>query len=263
MQLGTCPWISVATYNERDNIAALLQEIHNRAPQCRVVVTDDNSPDGTGDLLDEIAANDPRVHVVHRPGKLGFASAHRGGMAYALEQGADVVLTMDADFSHDPVCIPALLECLERGADVAIGSRYVRGGGTRNWPWHRRVLSRGSSLLTRLGLGVPVCDCTGGFRAYRMSLLKRLRLDKCQSAGYSFQEEALLLCRLAGATFAETPIIFEDRRAGLSKISRQVVLEAIALLFKLSWRRVFDRRRLAEEFLVEGELPTKNELSAE
>jgi|WetSurMetagenome_2_1015567.scaffolds.fasta_scaffold280874_2 dolichol-phosphate mannosyltransferase len=262
MQLGTCPWISVATYNERENIAALLQGIHSQAPQCHVVVTDDNSPDGTGDLLDELAAGDPRVRVIHRPGKLGFASAHRGGMAYALEQGADVVLTMDADFSHDPAAIPALLACIERGADVAIGSRYVRGGGTRNWPWHRRVLSRGSSLLTQLGLGVPVHDCTGGFRAYRASLLKRLRLDKCQSAGYSFQEESLLLCRLAGASFAETPIIFADRRAGLSKISRQVITEAMTLLFRLSWRRVLDRRRLAEEFLMEGKTPTKSERSA-
>jgi dolichol-phosphate mannosyltransferase len=169
---------------------------------------------------------------------------------------------MDADFSHNPACIPALLECIERGADVAIGSRYVPGGGTRNWPWYRQVLSRGSSLLTQLGLGVPVHDCTGGFRAYRASLLQRLRLDKCQSEGYSFQEEALLLCRLAGASFAEIPIIFEDRRAGLSKISRKVILEAMGLLLKLSWRRVFDRRRLAEEFLIEGKLPTKNESSA-
>lgn len=244
------PWISIATYNERENISSLLTAIHKHLSACHVIVVDDNSPDGTGDLLDTLSQADPRVHVLHRAGKLGFASAHRAGMQYAIEHGAEVVLTMDADFSHDPAVLPALVQCIEEGADVAIGSRYVRGGGTRNWPWHRQMLSKGSNLMTRLLLGLRPHDCTGGFRAYRTSLLQRLRLDLCESEGYSFQEESLLLCALAGARMAETPIIFEDRRAGSSKISRKVILEAITLLFQLAGRRLFQRQALLDKYII-------------
>lgn len=244
------PWISIATYNERENIEALLTDIHQHLPESHVIVVDDNSPDGTGDLLDARSQTDLHIHVLHRSGKLGYASAHRAGMRYAIEHGADVVLTMDADFSHDPAVLPALVACIAEGADLAIGSRYIPGGGTRNWPWHRQLLSRGSNAMARLLLGLRVHDCTGGYRAYRTSLLQRIRLDQFESDGYSFLEESLLLCALAGARLAETPIIFEERRAGKSKISRKVILEAIALLFKLAWQRLFRRRQLIEQYIV-------------
>jgi dolichol-phosphate mannosyltransferase len=246
------PWISIATYNERENIEALLAGIHSHLPEGHVIVVDDNSPDGTGDLVEARSQVEPRVHVLHRAGKLGFASAHRAGMGYALEHGADVVLTMDADFSHDPAVLPALVGCVADGADLAIGSRYIPGGGTRNWPWHRQALSRGSNAMTRLLLGLRAHDCTGGFRAYKASLLRRIRLDQCESDGYSFQEESLLLCALAGARIAETPIIFEDRRAGSSKISRKVILEAVTLLFQLAWQRIFCRQALMHKYITDA-----------
>lgn len=251
------PWISIATYNERENIEALLVEIHKHLPEGHVIVVDDNSPDGTGELLDALSQQDPRIHVLHRTGKLGYASAHRAGMKYAMEHGADLVLTMDADFSHAPAVLPALVQCIREGADLAIGSRYIPGGGTRNWPWHRRLLSRGSNALARLLLALRVRDCTGGYRAYRTSLLQRIRLDQFESDGYSFLEESLLLCALAGARIAETPIVFEERRAGKSKISRKVIFEAITLLFQLAWRRLFCRKALMDKYLIATPLPNQ------
>jgi dolichol-phosphate mannosyltransferase len=238
-------WVCMATYNERDNIADLLQQLRSTAPDGHVIVVDDNSPDGTGELLDELAGRDDHIHPVHRSGKLGYASAHRAAMAQALDCGADVVVTMDADFSHDPKHLPDLMGLIEQGADVAIGSRYVAGGRTENWPWCRRFLSSAANALARAGLGLAVHDCTSGYRAYRTSLMRRLDLGAFRSEGYCFLEELLVQCHLAGADIRETPIVFVERRAGRSKMSRRVIFEAAWVLAKLSFRRVLGRRGMA------------------
>lgn len=243
-------WVCIATYNEKENITDLLTQICSALRDVHVVVVDDNSPDGTGDILDQLASQDPRIHPIHRQGKLGYASAHRAAMAYALEHGADIVVTMDADFSHDPKYLQALVGLIGAGADLAIGSRYVRGGGTENWPWHRRVLSATANSLARAGLGLGVHDCTGGFRAYRRALLQRLRLDRFQSEGYCFLEEIIVCCHLAGATIRETPIVFVERRAGRSKISRRVIIEAAVMLASLSMRRLFSRERMLADLVL-------------
>jgi dolichol-phosphate mannosyltransferase len=235
-------WICIATYNERDTVGDLLSQIHAWAPQAQVIVVDDNSPDGTGDVLDQLAAADPWVHPIHRSGKLGYASAHRAAMARALEEGAEVVVTMDADFSHDPKHLVDLLKLIEAGANLAIGSRYVPGGGTQAWPWHRRFLSATANSLARIGLGLSVHDCTAGFRAYRAPLLRQLRMESFRSEGYCFLEEILAACARAGADIRETPIIFVERRAGRSKMSRKVILEAAWMLVRLTCRRLFTRK---------------------
>ena len=245
-------WICVATYNEKENIHDLVCEVLERVPEGHLVVVDDNSPDGTGELLDQIAAGDSRVHPIHRSGKLGYASAHRAAIGHALEHGADVVVTMDADFSHDPKHIPDLVRLVQEGADLAIGSRYVAGGGTEGWPWHRKVLSSTANSLARVGLGMRVRDCTGGFRAYRRSLLQKLRLENFQSEGYCFLEEILVCCNLLGADIRETPIVFVERRAGRSKISRKVIIEAALMLARLSWRRLFAPKSISGALIVDG-----------
>jgi len=248
---GKHVWVCVGTYNERDNLGRLLEELREHVPEGHAVVVDDNSPDGTGEILDGISERDARVHPIHREGKLGYASAHRTAIAYALKHGAETVVTMDADFSHDPAHIPALLAGIETGADVAIGSRYVAGGRTENWPWYRVALSSTANALARAGLGLSVSDCTSGFRAYRGSLLTRLRLDQLRSEGYSFLEEILVACQLANARMMEVPIVFVERRAGRSKLSRRVILEAAWMLAKLTWRRTFARRAMTRALVIQ------------
>lgn len=235
-------WICIATYNERDTIGDLLSQVHAWMPEAQVIVVDDNSPDGTGDLLDQMAAADQWVHPIHRSGKLGYASAHRAAMGRALEEGAEVVVTMDADLSHDPKHLVDLMRLIEEGADLAIGSRYVPGGGTQDWPWHRRFLSAAANSLARVGLGLSVHDCTAGFRAYRAPLLRQLRWEDSRSEGYCFLEEILAACAWGGADIRETPIIFVERRAGRSKMSRKVILEAAWMLVRLICRRLFGRK---------------------
>ena len=237
-------WVCVATYNEKENIRELIEQIHAHVPDAHIVVVDDNSPDGTGKILDELAQAQETVQPIHRSGKLGYASAHIEAMGHALAQGAEIIVTMDADFSHDPKYLPALLGLVQEGADLAIGSRYIAGGGTQNWPWHRKALSGMANGLARTALGLSVHDCTGGFRAYRSGLLRRLRLDRFESEGYSFLEEILTCCQLVEAKMSETPIIFVERRAGRSKISRKVIFEAAWMLMKLAWRRRFSRKAL-------------------
>lgn len=234
------PLILVATYNERDNIEPLIEEILSVAPEAHVLVVDDNSPDGTGDAVRAIMARDDRVKLLARPGKLGLGSAILDGQRYGLEHGYDPICTMDADFSHHPRYLRAVLDG-SRHVDLMIGSRYVPGGGTKNWGLGRRILSRGSNWTSRILLGFPVHDCTGSYRAYRAELLRRIDRDSVKSSGYSFLEEILDLCYRAGATFGETPIVFEDRRAGKSKISKKEIFKAMATLFRLRWQR-FTRR---------------------
>lgn len=218
-------WVTVATYNERENLPLLLQGIAANAPGLRVIIIDDNSPDGTGEVADALAADRPWLRVLHREHERGYASAHIAGLRLALELGASRLLTMDADLSHDPAVLPALLEGLLTH-DMVLGSRYISGGGTRNWGLLRRLLSRFGSLYARLILGLRQRDCTGGYRGYRADLIHRSGMLNSTTRGYGFLVEVLYRCVQAGAKVLEIPIIFNDRRYGRSKLSRAIMWEA-------------------------------------
>jgi dolichol-phosphate mannosyltransferase len=236
--------VSLATYNERDNLAPLVREIRAAAPAADVLVTDDNSPDGTGRLADELAAADPHVHVLHRPGKLGLGTAIVAAMRYALEHGYDLFVNMDADFSHHPRYLPDLLKGMQRH-DVMIGSRYVKGGGTANWPWTRELISRSVNLLVRFLMRLPARDCSGGYRCYRVAKLGTADLDRLLSRGYSFQQEVLYRCRRVGCRIGETPIVFENRRAGASKVNPKEAARSLGVLLWVGLNAFcgLDRRR--------------------
>ena len=227
--------VGIATYNERENLAALVDEIRRAAPQVDILVMDDNSPDGTGALADELAKNDPRIHVVHRTGKLGLGTAILAEMHWAMEHGYGVFVTMDADFSHHPRYLPALLAGIGEH-DVVIGSRYIPGGGTVNWPWSRQMMSWGVNVLVRALMRIPARDASGGYRAYRVDLLRSTNLDDFYSKGYSFQQEMLLRCQLAGARIVESPIVFEDRRLGTTKANIREMVRSISILVYLGLR---------------------------
>jgi dolichol-phosphate mannosyltransferase len=224
--------ITVATYNEIENLPRLVDEILAIAPQVEILVIDDNSPDGTGRWCDEKHATDFRVHCLHRPGKLGLGTATIAGMKYAIEHGYDYMLNMDADFSHHPRYIPAILAGMEN-ADVMIGSRYVPGGGVLDWPLKRRLMSWGVNTYARVLLGLRSRDCSGAFRCYRVDLLKKLDFDRVRSRGYSFQEEILWHLKRLAARFGETPIVFADREHGLSKINSREAYAALGILARL------------------------------
>jgi dolichol-phosphate mannosyltransferase len=230
--------VSLATYNERDNLGPLVAEIQKALPQAEVLVIDDNSPDGTGRLADELAAANPRLHVLHRPGKLGLGTATLAAMRYAMEQGYDLLVNMDADFSHHPRYLPALLAGMDRH-DVMIGSRYVPGGGSENWPLSRRLISRAVNALVRLLMRVPARDCSGAYRCYRVAKLRQAHLEKVVSRGYSFQQEVLYRCRKAGCRLGETPIVFGNRRAGASKVNLREAARSISLLLYLGGKAFF------------------------
>jgi dolichol-phosphate mannosyltransferase len=221
--------VSLATYNERDNLRPLIEGIREALPQAHVLVIDDNSPDGTGKLADELAAADPRIHVLHRAGKLGLGTAILAGMRYAQENNYDLLINMDADFSHHPRYLPALLAGMSR-YDVMIGSRYIRGGGAVNWPLPRRVISRMVNAVVRLLLRIPAHDTSGAYRCYRVAKLRQTDLTHLLSRGYSFQQEVLYRCRKAGAKIGETPIIFENRRAGASKVNPREAIRSMAAI---------------------------------
>lgn len=229
--------VIIPTYNERGNIQGLVSEILALDPPLGVIVVDDNSPDGTGDLVDALAAEHPgRVQVIHRPAKLGLGTAHIAGFKLALSQEAERVLTMDADFSHHPRYIPALL-AKSQEAHLVIGSRYVRGGGTRFCSWKRQALSLGANLFAKLMLGLPARDCTAGFRCYHREVLSSINLDDIFSNGYSFLIEMIFRTKRQGWRVGEVPIIFEDRRRGVSKISRREILAALYTVVRLTkWR---------------------------
>ncbi|MFN2374929.1 MAG: polyprenol monophosphomannose synthase [Candidatus Binatia bacterium] len=230
------PGIVIPTYNESENIVRLVTEILALPVDARVVVVDDNSPDGTGRLLDEMAATEPRLHVVHRPAKLGLGTAHIAGIRKAEALGLDPIGTMDADFSHHPRYIPDLLKGLE-GADLMIGSRYVPGGGTKDFGLGRRLLSRGANAFAKTVLGLTAADCTAGFRVYRRETLDSIDLEAIFSNGYSFLLEILFLVQAAGWRVGESPILFEDRREGTSKISRREIAKAVYTVLRLFAQR--------------------------
>ncbi|HET8673657.1 MAG TPA: polyprenol monophosphomannose synthase [Thermoleophilaceae bacterium] len=223
-------WLVLPTYNERENIerfvAAVLPELATAAPEHRVLIVDDNSPDGTGDLADALAEQHERVEVLHRPGKQGLGYAYIDGFKRSLASGADLVLEMDADFSHDPRDLPRLIAAAER-ADLVLGSRYVRGGGVIDWGLARRLLSRGGCWYARKVLGVPVHDLTGGFKCFRRKVLETLDLDSVHAAGYGFQIELTYRALEAGFTVEEVPITFRERQLGTSKMSPRIALEAV------------------------------------
>lgn len=223
--------VVVPTYNERDNIDVLVARTLAVA-DVDLLVVDDGSPDGTGERADELAADEPRMRVLHRPEKAGLGSAYRAGLGLGLDEGYDVLVEMDADLSHDPAVLPELLGGTSEH-DLVIGSRYVPGGGVRNWPWHRRALSAGGNLYVRLLTGVPAHDVTSGFRAYRAEVLEAIDVRTLRSEGYSFQLETALRTWQTGFRIGEVPITFVERVAGASKISRAIVIEA--MLRVLAW----------------------------
>jgi dolichol-phosphate mannosyltransferase len=234
--------IFTATYNEVDNIVSLVETILAVLPTCDMLVVDDNSPDGTGKVLDEIRARQPRLQVIHRPGKNGLGSAHKLGMKYALEKGYDALVTMDADFSHDPRVLPEMMRHLEQ-AEFVIGSRYVAGGSCE-YPLSRVVLSTVANFLTRAILSIPVHETTTAYRGFRRSLLERMDVDAIRSEGYSYFVESIYqvkrLTDHGGGTLqgmAEFPIRFADRRAGSSKISKKEIWKGFSTLFRLGVQR--------------------------
>jgi len=218
--------VVLPTYNERDNLPAVVPAILAASPELDVLVVDDGSPDGTGALAQELAEREPRVRVLHRRRKEGLGRAYLAGFEVALRAGYGRILEMDADFSHDPGRLPALLAA-SREADLVLGSRYAPGGGTRNWGMGRRLLSRGGSLYARLILGVGVRDLTGGFKCFRREVLERIDLHTVTTAGYAFQIELTYRALRAGFRVVEVPIVFADRRVGQSKMTRAIVLEAL------------------------------------
>ncbi len=230
--------VTLATYNEIENLPKLVDEILAVAPQVDLLVVDDNSPDGTGNWCDEQSAREPRLHCLHRAGKLGLGTATIAGMQYAIENGYQYVLNMDADFSHHPRYIPALLAGMRHAdgspaADVMIGSRYVAGGAIEGWPLRRHAMSRAVNLFARCLLGLRPHDCSGAFRCYRTSLLTRVDFAAVRSRGYSFQEEILWHLKRLGAKMSETPITFADRERGTSKIDSREAFSTLGVLLSL------------------------------
>jgi len=217
--------IVMPTYNERQNLEIMAGRIREAAPDADLLVVDDNSPDGTGDLADKLTEADPHVQVMHRTEKAGLGRAYVAGFTWALERGYDLIVEMDADGSHRPEDLPKLLATSEQ-ADAVIGSRYVPGGTVVNWPMSRQFLSRGANFYTRMMLGVRVKDATGGFRVYRAETLRTIDLSGIQSAGYCFQVDMTLRVLQAGLTITEMPITFVERERGASKMSRSVILES-------------------------------------
>jgi dolichol-phosphate mannosyltransferase len=217
--------VIMPTYNERENLESIAARVRSSVPDADLLVVDDNSPDGTGELADKLAAGDEQIHVLHRPGKAGLGAAYIAGFGWALEQGYGVMVEMDADGSHQPQDLPRLLAAL-RDADLVIGSRWVPGGTVRNWPKSREALSRGANTYARLMLRVPVHDTTAGYRAYRAQTLRTIDLGSVQSQGYCFQIDLTRRALNAGLTVIEVPITFVDRTRGASKMSRAVMAEA-------------------------------------
>jgi dolichol-phosphate mannosyltransferase len=225
--------VVVPTFNERENVERAATAFLEPLPEGELLFVDDNSPDGTGELLERIAAGNPRVHVLHRPGKRGLGTAYVDGFRWALARDYEFVFEMDADFSHDPGYLPQLLRLAERGGHLVVGSRYTDGGGTRNWGLVRRAISRFGSLYARSMLSVEVRDMTAGFVCYRREALERLDLAGMGSNGYGFQIEMKYHAIRAGLSVVETPIVFVDRRVGRSKMSYGIVLEAMLLCWRL------------------------------
>jgi dolichol-phosphate mannosyltransferase len=229
--------VIVPTYNEIDNVSCLLPDLLGLPLDLSVIVIDDGSPDGTGQFVDDYSGRNPRVQAIHRPRKMGLGTAYIAGFTRALAVGYDRILTMDADYSHHPRYIPSLVDASNR-YDMVIGSRYVKGGGTRNCGLWRRALSRGANALARTTLSLAATDCTAGFRCYRASVLGSISLDLIRSSGYSFLVEMAYLVQERGYTIGEVPILFDDRRHGTSKICKSEIARALQTVARLALVRV-------------------------
>lgn len=229
--------VALPTYNEIENLALIAPEIV--AHGYRLLVIDDNSPDGTGRLADSLAGDVPEISVLHRAEKAGLGPAYVAGFDRALGDGAEVVVEMDADFSHDPADLPRLIAAIDSGADVAIGSRYVPGGSTPDWPLIRRLISKGGNLYARVMLGIPVRDATAGFRAFTAGTLKQLPYREAEASGYGFQVEMAWRAHQAGMNITEVPIAFRDRKRGTSKMGLTIVVEAMRLVTVWGLGRMF------------------------
>jgi dolichol-phosphate mannosyltransferase len=225
--------VIIPTYNEKENITRLIPEVLKQHQDIEILVVDDNSPDGTGDLVEQVSRENPRVHLLRRAGKMGLGTAYLAGFRYSLERAdIDCVFEMDADFSHRPEYLPDFLKAIQ-SADVVLGSRYVKGGGVQNWGLIRQLISRGGSAFARLMLGLPVNDCTGGFRCYRREVLAAIDLSSISSEGFGFQVEMLNSCNRKGFKIVEVPIVFPDREQGTSKMSKKIFVEAFLLVCRL------------------------------
>lgn len=239
--------VVIPTYDESANLEWIIRRIHDAQPGVDILVADDNSPDGTGDIADRLASADPRVHVLHRESKQGLGSAYRAGFAWGLARDYDVLLEMDADGSHRPEDLQQILSASEAGADLVLGSRWVPGGGVVNWPLHRRLISRGGTLYARVLLGISVRDATGGFRAFRRGTLLRLDLDDVASQGYCFQIDMTRRVLAAGMQVVEVPITFVERERGESKMSGAIVREALFRVTVWGLARLIPSNRLVPE----------------
>ncbi|MCP4308145.1 MAG: polyprenol monophosphomannose synthase [bacterium] len=233
--------VVVPTYNEAENIELIAKAV--RSHDLGLLVVDDGSPDGTGEIVDRLAAADERISVLHRSTKQGLGPAYAAAFAVALQSEAEVICEMDADFSHDPNDLPRLVEAITSGGDLAIGSRYVAGGGVDNWPWHRRWLSRGGNIYARTMLGTKIGDMTAGFRAFRADALRKLDFADCEASGYGFQVEMAWNASEAGMDVREVPITFRDRTRGTSKMGAGIAIEAMLLVTRWGIGRMFGRKK--------------------
>jgi dolichol-phosphate mannosyltransferase len=233
--------VVVPTYNEAENVAQIAAAVREHG--YGLLVVDDGSPDGTGEIADRLAAEDPGIAVLHRQEKQGLGPAYAAGFQIALEREVQVVCEMDADFSHDPADLPRLIAAIDSGADLAIGSRYVSGGGVEDWPWHRRWLSRGGNIYAATLLRTRIKDMTAGFRAFRAGALEQLDFASCEASGYGFQVEMAWRATRAGLDVREVPIIFRDRTLGSSKMGAGIAIEAMWLVTKWGIANVVGRKR--------------------
>jgi dolichol-phosphate mannosyltransferase len=240
---GAGTWVVLPTYDEAENLPGIAAAILEQVAAATLLVVDDGSPDGTGELADRMAADDPRIRVRHRPGKAGLGRAYLDGFRVALDGGATSVIQMDADWSHDPAVLPALLAPITDGiADLVIGSRYIKGGRVLDWGLFRRFVSRGGSLFARTVLSLEPHDLTGGFKAWRATTLAEIPFDGIHAGGYVFQIEMTHRASRAGARVTEVPITFQDRRVGRSKMSRKIIVEALIVVLRLRWDELRRRR---------------------
>jgi dolichol-phosphate mannosyltransferase len=228
------------TYNEAENIPKLIPAVLRQAPNLDVLIIDDGSPDGTGNLVKQIMSSNPHVHLIERSGKQGLGTAYVAGFKYAIQNGYDYVFEMDADFSHNPNDIPVFLSMMKEN-DLVIGSRYIQGVRVLNWPMNRLLLSYSANVYTQIITGLPVRDATGGFKCYRIETLKAIDLDQIRSNGYAFQIEMSFKVWKKGFRLVEIPIVFKDRREGVSKMSKSIIYEAMFMLWKLRLRSILHR----------------------
>ncbi|MGQ9819995.1 MAG: polyprenol monophosphomannose synthase [Candidatus Kapaibacteriales bacterium] len=231
--------IIIPTYNEAENIENLLKKIFDVLPEANILIVDDNSPDGTASIVQKLMSDDSRISLIQRPGKMGLGTAYITGFRYALEHGYDAIFEMDGDFSHNPEDLPRFLEALEN-ADLVIGSRYLTGVNVINWPLQRLFLSYFANVYTQVITGMPIRDATGGFKCFRAQALSKIDLDSIKSNGYGFQIEMNFLFWAKGFRVVEIPIIFTDRRNGVSKMNKKIILEAILLVWKLKFKKLFN-----------------------